>query len=446
MTGFKPVQNPPSRTASDPGSIGPWAALRRVTSTAESRLVGLSALVQGMALLAFPAASGIITGSRQYSLSGVQYGYLILPAATAAILVSLTGFGLVRRRPTRLGYRIGLALSLLSMALLLATAPVEGRQAVTFPILLTASALLGAGFGMIFPIVMAYARFLHATDEDPSLLVLNALLALGALVAPAIVVGFAHFGWWWGLPSLVAVLLIALLFLSGSLPSHIGAPPGPAAQSHKRTLRFFLYALFAMLYAICAAIIVVWCQLTVSRAPTRATPVQLTAAIHLSSHPAVLRTSLVLAALWGGLLVAARVGYAVVDRWLAGMWRTACYVVPMLVLAALIPAGLLAHNRELAVVAVFLVAVLGCTALLPLRMNFSRMDVVAITAALAGEVAAYQLAYGFAAQGLKPGLVDGQNFVPIFAAVAFLGIMMAATTAATMRHEDAVPAKATDRR
>ena len=99
----------------------------------------------GMALVTFPAASGVIMGSRDFALSGAQYGDLVLPEVVAAILAALTGFGLRRRRPTRLAYRIGVSLSLLSMILLLATAPVEASQSVTFPILLAGGALLGAG-------------------------------------------------------------------------------------------------------------------------------------------------------------------------------------------------------------------------------------------------------------------------------------------------------------
>ncbi len=105
------------------------------------------------------------------------------------------------------------------MLLLLATAPVEGSQSVTFPILLAGSALLGAGFGFTVPVLMAYSRFLHATDEDPSLLVLNGALALGAILAPAIAVGFAHIGWWWGLPVVVGALHVVQLSLSGHLPA-----------------------------------------------------------------------------------------------------------------------------------------------------------------------------------------------------------------------------------
>jgi MFS family permease len=441
MAGCKPVQSLSPGAATGSGKTGPWAAVRALASTAESRLVGLTALVQGMVLVTIPAASGIIMGARDYALSGVQYGDLVLPEVAAAILAALSGFGLARRRPTRLAYRVGVALSLLAMVLLLATAPIEGSHAITFPVLLTASTLLGAGFGLILPIVMAYARYLHATNEDPSLLLLNALLALGAIIAPAIAVGFALLDWWWGLPVLVAVLLALQLLLSGHLPSHVGAPLSP--QSRQRTRAFFFYALFTLLYSTCAAIIVVWCQLSFARTPSSPAPAQLTAAITITVHPSDFGTSLVLAALWGGLLVGARVVYAAADHWLTGAWRLACYVVPMLVLAAFVAAGVLAHDREMAEVAVFLLAVLGCSALLPLRLGISHRDVIAITAALAGGIAGYQLAFGFMADGLRPNPSPATtDFVPIFATAALLGIAMAILSVISIRRQPSECAEA----
>ncbi len=430
---------------SGPTLIGasPWAALRELGSTAESQLVGFTAFVMGMALVTFPAAAGVIMGTRDYSLSGVQYGELVLPEVAAAIVAALTGFGLARRRPTRLAYRIGVTFSLLSMVLLLATAPVESTHSLTFPILLAAGACLGAGFGLVVPVLMAYARFLHATNEDPSVLALNALLALGAIIAPAIAVGFARLDWWWGLPLLVGVLHVIQLLLSGHLPTYAGAAPGWAGQSRKRTLRFFLYAVFAMLYAITAAIIVVWCQLKIASPPTTAIPAQLTAAFRPAGDPHALRTSLALAALWGGLLVAGRVIFAAADRWLAGPWRVACYFVPIVIFGALIAAGVLSGVRELAVIAVFGLAIVGCSALLPLRMSFNHWDVVAITAALAGGIAAYQLAYGFMSDGLRPRPGAGPGVAATFAIAGAVGILMAIISIAAIRHQPARPAEAT---
>lgn len=422
------------RTTSDPGAIGPWEAIRRLASTRESRLVGLTAFAMGMALVTFPAASGVIMGSRDFALSGVQYGELVLPEAVVAILAALTGFGLRRRHPTRLAYRIGVSLSLLSMLLLLATAPVEGSQSVTFPILLAGSALLGAGFGFTVPVLMAYSRFLHATDEDPSLLVLNGALALGAILAPAIAVGFAHIGWWWGLPVVVGALHVVQLSLSGHLPANAGAPPEPRAHSRKRTVRFLAYAVFAMVYATSAAIIVIWCQLKIASPPPTVVPAQLTAFITVAGEPITLRTSLILAALWGGLLVFGRVIFAAADRWLTGLWRLACYLVPLVVFGALIAAGVLSSHHEIAVIAVFGLAVAGCSALLPLRMSFHRLDVVAITAALAGGMAAYQLAYGFMIDGARPHPSPGADVGLLFALASLVGVVMAILAIAAIRN------------
>ena len=424
------------------GAIGPWEAVRRLGSTAESRLVGFTAFVMGMALVTFPAAAGVIMGTRDYSLSGVQYGELVLPELVTAILAALTGFGLARRHPTRLAYRFGVSFSLLSMVLLLATAPVESRHSLTFPILLAAGACLGAGFGLAVPVLMAYARFLHATNEDPSVLVLNALLALGAIIAPAIAVGFARLDWWWGLPVVVGVAHAIQLLLSGHLPTYAGASRGHGAKSSKRTLRFLLYAVFAMLYAISAAIIVVWCQLHVEGSPPTANPAQLTAAIRPAGDPHALSTSLALAALWGGLLVTGRVIYAAADRWLAGPWRVVCYFVPIAVLGALIAAGVIDSIHELAVIAVFGLAIVGCSALLPLHMSFNHWDVVAITAALAGGMAAYQLAYGFMVDGLRPSPGAGPGVGPIFAIAGAVGVLMAMLAIAAIRHRPTGPAEA----
>jgi hypothetical protein len=437
MTGSEPLQRSAARAATSSHRASAWAALRVLGSTAESRLVGFTAFVMGMALVTFPAAAGVIMGTRDYSLSGIQYGDLVLPELGAAILAALTGFGLARRHPTRFAYRVGVSFSLLSMVLLLATAPVESRHSLTFPILLAAGTCLGAGFGLAVPVLMAYARFLHATNEDSSVLVLNALLALGAIIAPAIAVGFARLDWWWGLPVFVGVAHVSQLLLSGRLPTYAGASRRHAAQSRKRTLRFLLYAVFAMLYAISAAIIVVWCQLKVASQPATAVPAQLTAAVRPAGDPHALSTSLALAALWGGLLVTARVIYAAADRWLAGPWRIACYFVPIIVLGALIATGVVDSFHELAVIAVFGLAVVGCAALLPLRMSFNHWDVVAITAALAGGMAAYQLAYGFMADGLRPSPGAGPGVGPIFAIAGAVGILMAILSVAAIRHRPA---------
>ena len=64
---------------------------------AEVRVVYGAALAQGVALVAFPASSAILTSAQYYDLSNTAYGALFLPQAVAAILAALSGANLIRR-------------------------------------------------------------------------------------------------------------------------------------------------------------------------------------------------------------------------------------------------------------------------------------------------------------------------------------------------------------
>jgi putative copper export protein len=54
-------------------------------------------LVQGVALVTFPAASSILTIPQYYGLTSTAYGSLFLPQAVLAIVASLLGANLTRR-------------------------------------------------------------------------------------------------------------------------------------------------------------------------------------------------------------------------------------------------------------------------------------------------------------------------------------------------------------
>jgi hypothetical protein len=63
-------------------------------------------------------------------------------------------------------------------------------------------------------------------------------------------------------------------------------------------------------------------------------------------------------------------------------------------------------------IAVFALAGLGCSALLPLTISFGEGDLTAMAAAMAGGVVAfYQLGYGIAAFGVGPLLDAGVSLV-----------------------------------
>ena len=64
---------------------------------AEVAAVYGAGLVQGVALVTFPAASSILTSPSYYGLTSTAYGALFLPQAIAAISAALAGARLTRR-------------------------------------------------------------------------------------------------------------------------------------------------------------------------------------------------------------------------------------------------------------------------------------------------------------------------------------------------------------
>jgi MFS family permease len=174
---------------------------------AESLTVNAAGLVQGIALVTFPAASGIFTSRTGYDLTSSQYGLMFAPQVVTAIVAALLGAGLLWPRFTarvseKGTYLAGLAADLAAMVLLVASWGVAHQHAAAYGLLLAATACLGAGFGFTVPSLNTLTAALHPGAEDRSVLVLNALLGLGTALAPAFVAVFNGIGFWIGLPIL----------------------------------------------------------------------------------------------------------------------------------------------------------------------------------------------------------------------------------------------------
>jgi MFS family permease len=90
-----------------------------MATRAESGVVYAAGLVQGLALVTFPAASTIFTDPDEYDLSSSAYGAMFIPQAVTAIGASLLGATWARRVGTRRVYLLGLAADVLAMALLI---------------------------------------------------------------------------------------------------------------------------------------------------------------------------------------------------------------------------------------------------------------------------------------------------------------------------------------
>jgi predicted MFS family arabinose efflux permease len=380
-----------------------------MASRTESTVVNVAGLVQGIVLVTFPAASTIFTSKTDYALSSSQYGAMFLPQVATAVAGSLLGAQLARRITTKRVYLLGLTANLASMALLLVSVLVKTHQPVAYPLLLIATAFLGAGFGLTVPVLNTYVSAFHPQAVDGSVLVLNALLGLGTVLAPVFVALFVGLGFWWGLPVLSAALLVCLVAASWRLPLRAGSASqsvterrGTDRDRPRLPGRFWFYAAFAVAYGICETMNGNWSQLvTTTRLGGSAT-----------------QASIALAVFWA-TVTAGRVLFAVIERWVAA--RVTYHVLPVLLVGAFLLTGVLPRGSAAAGIAVFALAGLGCSALLPLTISFGEEELTAMSAAVAGGVIAfYQLGYGIAAFGVGPLTRAGLSLSAIFAGTAIV--------------------------
>ncbi len=127
----------------------------------EANVVYAAGVVQGIALVTFPAASTIFTDPDEYDLSSTQYGTLFLPQVIAAIAAALMGASLGSRFGTKRVYLAGLAAGLVSMAVLIVSQFVTDDKTLAYVLLLVATAFLGAGFGLGVPALNTFAAAFH---------------------------------------------------------------------------------------------------------------------------------------------------------------------------------------------------------------------------------------------------------------------------------------------
>lgn len=376
----------------------------------------MAGLVQGIALVTFPAASSIFTSPAHYDLSATQYGAMFIPQVVVAITTSLLGAELLRRVPIKRVLLAGLTADLVSMALLLTSQPLSHHWAAAYGLLLAATAALGAGFGLTVPALNTLTAGFHPDAVDGSVLVLNTLLGLGTALAPVFVAVFDGLGLWWGLPALTLVMLAALLVESSGLPFRVsptasetagGAGHGRPSRS-QLPARLWLFAAFAVLYGICETVNGNWSEHL------------MTAHVGASSSVA----SLALTAFWV-MVTAGRLVFALVRRWLPTP-RT-YHLLPFVLAGALVLIAFVPHGSPVVGVVAFALAGLGCSALLPLTISFGQQQLTTISAMTAGAVIAfYQVGYGIAAFGAGPLQSAGISLSAVYGWSALLALVMGA--------------------
>jgi fucose permease len=382
----------------------------------EVGLIYVSGLVQGLALVTFPAASSIFTSPRGFGFSASRYGLMFVPQVALAILAASLGAGLARRWSLKRVLQAGLGADLIAMTLLAASRVLIDIPDTAYGVLLVATGSLGFGFGAAVMAMNTFAQKLSPGRENRSVLVLNVLLGAGTALAPLFVGILITTGAWWLMPMTVAVALGGLLLLTTWQPFDV--PTDPMTRGSRLPRRFWLFAAAVFLYGIIETLNGNW------------------SGPYLSGERgvSVRGASVALTAFWA-MVTIGRVLFAAVSSRTLLRW---IYVgLPLLLIAAF---QNVAHVRgEAGGIVAFGLAGFGCSAFFPLCISLGGQEFPRQAAAMSGGmVAFYQAGYGVAAFGVGPLRNLGTPFQTVYSmgsAVAAAMFVIALTVAASRPRE-----------
>jgi MFS family permease len=391
----------------------------------EIAAIYVAGVIQGVALVTFPAAGAVFTSASAYGLSSTEYGAMFVPQAIMAIGSSLLGAGLTRSFGAKRVYLLGLGSNLGAMTLLIVSQFVMHAHMLAFGILLAATACMGVGFGFTVPALNTFAAGFFPQRVDKAVLGLNALLGLGTALAPVFIAIFVGLGIWWGLPLLVSALLVGLLLFSVRLPLDQGAQARAAQTAKGKTplpARFWVFAMFVLLYGICETMNGNWASLYMTQ--------NLGASTTLASFA--------LTVFWA-TATAGRILFAAIGRWFPE-GRT-YRVLPLVVTVAFVAVAFIPKRDPFLGILAFGLAGLGCSALLPLTISFGQKEMTTIAASVVGGlIAFYQIGYGIGAFGVGPLQTwGGLDLNVIYGGTALVALVMLALSFAVVRRQS-VPA------
>lgn len=351
----------------------------------EQKILLLVGVMQGVALVTFPAIGTVLTGSDGFALSSSSYGLIFLPQVIAAIASSFLGGQAAQRLGSKKVLMLGLGSDALAMAVLLVSALVMHQQALSLPLLLIATALMGFGFGGVVPLLNTYMAAFQPQRIDQAVLTLNALLGLGTALAPALAALVVGPGIWWVLPLLVLLAALLLLLACSQLP--LLMPKATASTDDVQAPRpiqgapLLVFLLVATIYGLNETLNGNWASLMMSRS--------------LGSAPQ--QAALALTLFWA-LVTAGRLFFARFARIFPP--RLLLVGLPAMLAVVFLGISRLSPGETNAGLGLFALAGVGCSALLPLIISFGEQQLPQLGQSTAGIlIALYQVGYGLAAFG-----------------------------------------------
>ena len=183
--------------------------------------------------------------------------------------------------------------------------------------------------------------------------------------------------------------------------------------------RFWIFAVFALLYGICETMNGNWASLYMTR--------RLGASTTLAS--------LALTIFWG-TVTAGRMLFAAIETMVPR--ATHLSTLPFVVAVALIAVAFIPKSDPWLGILAFGLAGLGCSALLPLTISSGQKELTAVAASVPGGlIAFYQMGYGIAAFGVGPLQQQaGLSLPTIFGSAAIVALVMWALSFFVTRHRD----------
>ena len=389
-----------------------------MTRRPEIALVYGAGLVQGLALVTFPAAGAILTSPAFHNLSSSGYGSLFLPMVAAAILASTLGGPVARRRGLKGVLLAGLGFDFVAMAVLAASQLAVGNPGLAYA--------LGLGFGSALTALNALAAAYFPERPDRALTALHALLGTGTALAPLLVALVTGLGAWWSLPLAVAAVLGVLVSVGTRLPlapstgaDNAGPREDVTPLGTARVLGLFVAA--AIVYGIVETVFANW------------------AVIYLreDAGASVREAGYALTAFWA-MVTAGRLAVAVLGGWLS---PTRVYAfLPGLMIAAFLWIATLGSATP--GIGAFALAGLACSAFLPLTIGFAQAchrDLAEIVSGVM--IAAYMLGFGIGSFGLGPlRETVGIPLGTLYGSSAMLAALLAAIALVLARRRAAVTA------
>lgn len=222
----------------------------------------------GLVLVLFPASGSILMSPTHHGFTSGQFGSIFTPQIVLAILSSLLAAKLANKIGMKKVMLLGLAALTCSAGLLALSEIFSNNLQLAYPIVLSATGLLGLGFGFTLTALNPLAYQLFPGKEASALTALHFFLGVGTATSPLLISFFDQRDSWWMGPLLSALIVLILLIYAACLPLKLNDENKPKElQPTKFSMpkRLWWYVIGVFFYGACEATFGSWGQVFLER-------------------------------------------------------------------------------------------------------------------------------------------------------------------------------------